>query len=330
MPRPSAASSKRPDHHGGDRALRILGEILRSENLLERVQQAAESAPARQVRLPAFDLFSRGVRSPYEWCVPRPRDEETLLNVYEEYVDRELGIVPAPEKVAKRLYGHRATSIEYFGKSPRLPQHWYVPAVKLVAAAQHFDAEVTVRGRTVSTCLMGYTMMVSPRSYHSNIRRASLAAARVATDLWDEELKVPMLQTRHRLAVALVDVGANESALWAANTAIRAERIGSVDTMELFKDPVVLKRTLSAAERLSKEEAIRAATLEATEIATDHATPVPSLYEAMVPTLCTSLRFKALFGHPWQHPDRAPKPETRREWVARIEAVSTEALNAIA
>jgi hypothetical protein len=325
MSSPSAAASKlrRPDHGSGDRALKILGDILMKEGLDEAVRSAIAGAPAREVTLPGFDLFTQGARSPFEWCVPKPRDEEHLINVYEEYVDRKLGKVDRPDTVARRLYANRVTARAYFGER-RAASDWYVPAAKLVAASQHFDCTVERRGLTLTAFVSGYTLMVSPRGCHSNLRGASEAAQVVATDIGGAELSVPEISTRHPLAAALVQVEAPDCALWAANTLVREEAFHRIDTTTLFKPTA--RQALSAAKRLNRVEAVRIATLEATEVAEGQAIqPLVALYQAMVPQLCSAQYFKKHFGDPWRHPDRVPQPATRRAWMARIESLAREA-----
>lgn len=308
--------------------MKILGEHLKATELSGPVRAAMAAASARFLVLPGFDLFTLGARSPYEWCVPKPRDEEQLINVYEEFVDRDLGLVKAPERIAKRVFGSFQVSKAYFGPSPRAAAYWYTPAVKLLATAQHFGCEVQRNGRTLTTNLFGYTMMVSPMACHSNLRRASVVTKLPAVDIGPGELVVPSLRTKHKLAVALMDAGADDACLWAANTVIRAEMAGLVDTTDLFAPSRA--QVLSAAELRLRIDSIRNAALEASEVAQGHQAPISALYEAMVPTVCSAQRFKASFGDPWLHPDRSPRPDTRTSWVSRIEQLSTEALNALA
>lgn len=330
MSPPSAPFSKRrPDHGYGDRALRILGEHLKACGQSDDVRSLLATAPAEEVRLPGFDLFTRGARSPYEWCVPRPRDEEQLLNTYEEYVDRDLGRIKSPERVAKQLYTDRRVARQYFGAAPRHARYWYTPAAKIIAAAQHFDVVVSrSRNYGLSTNLLGYELRVSPTGCHSNVRRASIAAPLAAVDCTDHELSVTSLRIKHPLASALATVGADDACLWAANSAIRAEMDGMVDVKDLFTNKV--KRALSAAEKRRRTDLVMGAAMEATEVAQNAHSPVTALYEALVPAVCTAVRFKALFGHPWAHPGRAPRPETRAAWLQRIDQLSAEALNELA
>jgi hypothetical protein len=331
MSRPSVPLSKRrPDYSRGEQALTILGEQLKATGMYEKAHALYDSAPSETVRLPGFDLFTVGNRSPYEWCVPKPRDAEQVINVYEEYVDRKLGSVAAPERVAKGLYGSHKVAKAYFGDSPRPASQWYAPLAKVIAAALHFEAQVEHRGRTISGYLLGYTLLASPSSVHSNLQRATLVTAGNAVDFGPLELSVPDLRTRHPLANTLVAIGADDACLWAANTAIRADERGVVNIKEDLFTPAEKKKVLTAAERRLKIDTIRAAALEASEVALGHPRPVTALYEVMVPALCSAQVFKTRIADPWKHPGRLPRPETRNSWVAHIESISTEALHALA
>lgn len=281
-------------------------------------------APAGEVTLPGFTLFSRGTRSPYEWCVPKVLDEARLLNTYEEYADRRLGYVRAPERVARRLIRQPQSANNYFGPSPRHSTHWRVPALKLLAMAQHFGSVVEVKDTTYTTELCGYLMQVTTRGCYSNLHRKIVPAV-MPGDLGNTEIVVPPLRTAHPLATSLVLLGFDEAALWAANTAIRAESRHLVDTEGFLEDHPHSARSRARARKMATLEERMAAALEATEIIEGMQYGVlTALYDAIVPTLCNAQRFKKLFGNPWVAPNIKPKPETRRQWVSRIEMLSAE------
>jgi hypothetical protein len=219
-----------PKWMDGKRALNSLTKALADRDLALQVQSRFNSDhdSKQLVMLPGFSMFdqSNGV-SASEWCVPRPmRDRDDLLMVYEEYVDRPLGKVPAPDRVARQILQGR-TGDMFFGPGLRKPTEWWLPAAQLIALASRMSGVMAVvTDDTVSLDMGDYMMRVERRGCWSNKDRRLHLAVDAADDADSAQLRVPLLITAHPLAKALLSAGAPPAALWAANSAIRCELHG--------------------------------------------------------------------------------------------------------
>lgn len=318
-----------PEWMSGEKALRLLAKQLQRRGILEDAEIAMKLQRGKGTHLPGFTIFSRGEEvSPYQWCVPRPRtDYSDVLNVYEEYIDRNLGFVQNPGRVARQAVG-KGNAISYFGLA-RSKTRWRIPLVKLVAITQHFsELPVVANDQRVRAELGDWRMIVTSHGCWSNLHNRMVPAKHYAIDVGFEEVTLPSLRTPHPLATYLVGAGVEDEILWLANTVVRAERQGTIPTISF--GPALLTVALAKAERRPRARAaydITGAALSCHELLQLHPEEglVPALYEAAVPGLCTVARFKELIANPWAHQHRRVSKATRKEWMGRIELMLQEA-----
>jgi hypothetical protein len=256
--------------------------------------------------------------SPYQWCVPRPRfDEADVINTWEEYVDRNLGLVPNPGKVARSAVG-RGSGIAYFG-TKRSATRWRIPLVKLAAVGLHCSpVEVDVRRDRVRVQLEDALLEVSPRGAWSNLHGRTVEAKKPAVDLGYDEVSVAPIKTSHPLA-SYLSGRVGDDVLWLANVAIQGERFKLIPRLHFNQPaphPLPKRRRALAVDVLG-------AGLTCQELLQGPPDGlVLALYQAAVPTLMTSRYFKSHFGNPFgPKSNRFVRPETRREWAERIDQI---------
>lgn len=307
-----------PEWVDPEKAVHRLEKILATRGLTEEANAALLGKGAVR-HLPGFTMFDRGeLVSPYEWCVPRPRvDESYVLNTYEEYVDRNLGLVPNPGLVAYNAVG-RGLGRKFFGPK-RTPGRWRIPLVKLVAVAQHAAGEPARAFRDrVELDVAGLHLEVTPRGAYSNFRTHMVTAKRSAVDVGFDEVSVQTIKTAHPLA-SYLSGRVEDDVLWLANVAIQGERFGLIPGLHF--EPLANKPTPKRRRALPVD--VLGAGLTCQELlAGPPQDLLLSLYQAAVPALMTSRYFKSHFGNPYgPRADRFIAPETRAQWAQRIEAI---------
>jgi hypothetical protein len=307
-----------PEWADPEKAMHRLERILYQRQMTEEAN-AALTGKGEVCHLPGFTIFDRGdVVAPYDWCVPKPRhDEADVLNAYEEYVDRNLGLVPNPGLVAYQAIG-RGSGRKYFGPK-RSPGRWYTPLLKLIAVGQHSAHETaTVRGSRVELDLGGFRMVATPRGAWSNFRNKTIEAKRPAVDSDFFEVTVQPIKTAHPLA-SYLSGRVEDDVLWLANVAIQGERFKLIP--ELHFRPPAAKPTPKRRRALAVD--VLGAGLTCQELLEGPPQGLLlSLYQAAVPVLMTSRYFKSHFGNPYgPHGDRFIAPETRVKMAERIREI---------
>lgn len=301
------------------RALHRLEKILAERGMTQEANDMLAFRGKPQ-HLPGFNVFSRGASiSPFEWCVPRPRnDEADVINAYEAYVDRSLGLVPHPGAAAYDAVG-RGACRRYFGPK-RTPGRWRIPLVKLVAVGQHAAGEVAYAGRDrVELSLPSGRLMVTRRGAFSNFRGHVVQAKRIAVDTGFEEVSVASIRTAHPLA-SYLSGRVEDDVLWLANVVIQGERFGLIPAIQF--QPPAAKPTPRRRKTLAVD--VLGAALTCQELLTTgpRENLVPALYSAAVPALMTSRYFKRHFGVPYgAKAGRLVSTRLREEWRHRIDAI---------
>lgn len=263
------------------------------------------------VILPGFSMFDAGdlIRAT-NWCVPRPKfGIDEVLAVYEEYVDRPLGLTPVPDRVARKAYrGHAADQL--FGER-RTATQWWQPAAKLIAIASYITKETArVTDDSVEITFGQFKMSASPQGCWLNTFGRLRQAACPPDDASSEALRLPTLVTNHPLGKALIAVRAPRPLLWAANSAIRAEQAGRMATIRpaqlgVQKYRMPTRRTKTLRPLLGRREAYA----RCEEILGN---PGPGshheLYMTAVPTIMRMSDFNDLVGPLTSNPDHCLTP----------------------
>lgn len=181
------------------------------------------------VMLPGFSMFDKhhGIAASL-FTVPRARvDRDEVLATYEAYVDRRLGVVPVPDRIARPVF-KAATSEAFFGRR-RSATEWWLPAAQLIAIASSLSGvQAVVTERAVHLDMGDYVMAVEPTGCWSNSTNTFRLASDRPDDADSELLRVPLLMTAHPLAKVLMGLGAPLGLLWAANAALRCEAAGRI------------------------------------------------------------------------------------------------------
>lgn len=308
-----------PEWIDPQRAVQRLERILAKNDMIEAANEAMAGKGAVR-HLPGFTIFDRGETvSPYQWCVPRPRsDEADVINVWEEYVDRNLGLVPNPGLVARGAVG-RGNGPKFFGPS-RSRSRWRVPLVKLAAVAQHCSPdEVNVSRDRVRVLVAGARLEVSHRGAWSNFHEKMITAKRAAIDLGYDEVSVAPIKTSHALA-SFLSGRVGDDVLWLANVAVQGERFKLIPRLHFAQPaphPLPKRRRALAVDVLG-------AGLTCRELLTG--TPdeglLQALYQTAVPTLMTSRYFKNHFGNPYgRSAQRIVSKRVREAWADKIDSI---------
>lgn len=312
-----------PDWVDVERAVHRLQRALQRRGMVDQAN-AAVSGPQTPCTLPGFDVFSRGAHeAPYRWCVPRPyRDEADLLNVWEECVDRELGAVRNPGRVARQAAA-RCQRAPWFG-GPRSTSRWRMPLVKLAAMAQHCPhRSLSVQGQTVHIEIEGATLEVSTRHAWSNLHRRSVFAKRPAVDIGYDEVSVPPIRTSHGLA-SFLSGRVEDEILWLANVAIQGERFRKTPPLHFSDAPEVVRGERQP--RLPVPIDVLGASLTCRELLETGESDdlIVELFQTAVPTLMSARYFRNHFANPYKEQSRVIKPETRQRWAAHFESLADD------
>jgi hypothetical protein len=310
-----------PDWINPERALHRLERIIAKKGLIDEANAALDSKGRVATHLPGFTIFDRGeLVSPYEWCVPRPRsDESDVLNAYEGYVDRNLGLVPNPGLAAHPAIG-RGLGRKYFGPR-RSAGRWRMPLVRLLAVAQHVSdgpARIGRDGDRVEIDVVGAKLLVTSRGAWSNFHGKMVVAKRPAVDGGLDEVTVQPIKTAHPLA-AFLEGRVEDDVLWLANVVIQGERAGLLQPVR-FVPPAA--RAIPKRRRALAAEIVGAG-MACQELLTGAPQGlILALYQAAVPVLMTSRYFKSHFGNPYgPYADRFVSLATRAEWATKIDKI---------
>lgn len=315
--------------HDGEAALQVIRDYVESNGLLRKAQVAfgdARTSPRKTV-LPAFHLFSEaeGIRA-IDWCVPNVASklspelrQGVILGVYEEFVDRRLGEVPNPDKVARSaLPGVKGRKL--FGPH-RSRWDWWVPAAELVAVMYKTvgrdkdDPKVVVTAGRVALDLGGSRLEVTERGCWSNLSRRSdglgylKPAAFPAQDADLRNLTVPRVITYSPLAAALQQLEVPPSILWACNSLTRAVSLEKHPplTIQSLEQPLKVR---TRRKRSRNPADIQGSILMARE-ALDEGGTVEEIYRALVPYAVTKEEFIEHVVHPHQRKERKLTEEMR-------------------
>lgn len=302
-----------PDWVDGKRALGAVAKALSDRGLTLATQASLLDQPdnPQTVMLPGFAVFDHagGLRA-LDWCLPRTRlDRDEILGIYEEYVDRPLGRVPVPDRVARGVFSGKSADT-VFGER-RSPAQWWLPAAQLIAVA---SAKTKIAAKytedTVSLDLGDYQMSVTPEGCWSNFRGRLKTAADLPDDANIGALRVPLLMTKHPLAGALAAHSMPVGVLWAANCAIRAESAGRIPKIRAAHLGVLRKSRGRGPRRLKASVADVVGAISASREMLDgpeYAT-LRDLYKVAVPTLMTVTDFTDLLADPWGRSALEGKP----------------------
>ena len=307
-----------PEWVDGKRALFTLSNALHQRGLT-LLTQARFNDPNdnNPVMLPGFSMFDRSHSiAASDWCVPRPRvDRDEVIAVYEAYVDRPLGRVNVPDRIARHVYSG-PSSDKFFG-GRRTATEWWLPAAQLVAVASRLSKVQAVLTDDSVTLDMGdYTMSAAPVGCWSNSANRLHRAMEVPDDANTDLLRVPMLMTTHPLARALISVGAPSGILWAANSAIRCEALGRLSRIRVSHLSPRGQRSPSAKRPVKQHKRYDvAASMASCRLIIDD--PYPGshqdLFLAAVPALMRGLDFSDLVGSPSGNAERSlPEPACER------------------
>jgi hypothetical protein len=314
-----------PDWIDPERATQKLERILADKGMIEAANDAMQKR-GQVTHLPGFCILDRGqIVSPYQWCVPRPRtDEADVVNAWEEYVDRNLGLVPNPGFVARSAVG-KGNGPRYFG-AKRTPCRWRVPLVKLAAVAQHCNPhEVSVARDRVRVAVGDYRLEVTSRGAWSNFHNRMIMAKKPAIDLGYDEVSVPPIKTTHALA-SFLSGRVEDDVLWLANAAIQGERFNLIPRLS-FEQP---KPTPLPKRRRALAVDVLGAGLTCQELLAGPPDEglMQALYAAAVPTLMTARYFRNHFGTPYgPRSQRIVTKRVREEWAQRINAIVEDLQN---
>jgi hypothetical protein len=303
-----------------ERAMHRLERVLHARGMTDEANDALTYHSRRQHHLPGFHVFTSGAEiSPYEWCVPRPRyDQADVMNTYEAYVDRNLGLVPNPGLVAREAVG-KGWGRKYFGLK-RTPARWRVPLLKVVAVGQHAAKKTAFVGRDrVELQLDSGLLLVTSRGAHSNFRGHIVTAKKPAVDIGFSELSVEPIKTAHSLA-AYLSGRVEDDVLWLANVVIQGERFGLIPAIQ-FRPPAA-RPTPRRRRALAVDVLGAALTCQELLRGEPREDLLHALFEAAVPTLMTSNYFRNHFGQPrGPRSQRLIRAATREEWSKKIEAI---------
>lgn len=298
-----------PDWVDGKRALYTLANALNARGLTLLTQaRFNDTHDTNPVMLPGFSMFDRSHgTAASDWCVPRPRvDREEVIAVYEAYVDRPLGRVNVPDRIARQVYKGPAADTFFGGR--RTATEWWLPAAQLVAVASRLSkVQAVLTDDTVTLDMGDYTMSAAPVGCWSNSANRLHRAMEVPDDANVDLLRVPMLMTSHPLAKALVSVAAPSGILWAANSAIRCEALGRLPRIRVSHlSPRGLRSPTAPKQPRLHKTYDEAAAMGSCRLIIDD--PYPGshrdLFLAAVPALMRGVDFADLVGVPGQNPER--------------------------
>lgn len=297
-----------PPWHDGNRALTVLAKGLAERGLTYQVQDRMQAPAGKELfLLPGFCMFDCcGDIRASQWCVPKPRfDADTVVSIYEEYVDRDLGFVPVPDRVARQLYGRHAGA-DFFGPR-RAPDQWWLPAAQLIAIAGEASRRPPVWGANhVKLELPKYILQAGPQGCWSNTHGRMRMASKPASDADTSLLRIPVLITEHPLGAAVANATDDQGILWAANSVVRAEVAGNLQKVmprDLVPDPLTFSGTLNHRHR-PKVAAMGETISRCKAIVADPVIASYSdLYSTAVPKLLDAVDFFDILAHEQKAPD---------------------------
>lgn len=295
-----------PNWVDGRRALNIVAKALGELGLTYTVQARMLDEPkdAKPVMLPGFTIFDHcnGIFAA-DWCVPRPRvDRDEVVMIYEEYVDRPLGRLPVPDRVARRVYAGAAADT-FFG--PRCADgDWWTPAAKLVAIASSMTRTPAVYYETsVSLDLGDCRMSAAPDGCWSNFMQRVRVAPDLAHDASMDGLRVPLLITNHPLAKAVAGENLSPAVLWAINSAIRTESAEAIPTIKPIHVGFVPRKKRSKSKVVGTTADVVGAIAACRELLDEQAL-LMDLYRVAVPILMSGADFSDLLAPAWKDSNR--------------------------
>lgn len=278
--------------------------------------------------LPGFHIFSAGgPRAVHEWAVPRPKgDLQDLVGLWEAFVHQtEAGAQPGSDVLTPIRQDSLAlpvsARIHFFGRGRRSFRDWFLPAVQIIAIAQHLEGQATLTFRTthadrierrtieeVGMHLGPYFLHAERRGMWSNTDgrlRRPLVGPPTSRSL--ETLCVRPHGSRHPLAIALMeDEEVPETARQAANVVLRMVHYGEMPDRNLVR--------LQAGRRAPRSGTnLYAAALSAI----DRPGALRNLSEILVPQRLNAATFRELFGNPYREVG-PPRPATKERWISEL------------
>lgn len=302
-----------PDWVNGGRALRRVSNFVHAQGLAPFSQALLADTHGNantRILLAGYNVFdSDQTTNAHEWCLPRASGSaDFLVGLYEEYVDRPLGTVPAPDRVMRAAWGEGSADA-LIGSEYRRAEHWWLPlAWLMLAIARSRGVPVEVCGTGLKVCDPTYRFEVDFDGCYSNTTGRTRKYATQAQDANLDSLSVPLMVTAHPLAVGLSKlVGESELPLgiqWALNSAIRCEQAGKIPSLGVRAlPPPRARKKRNMAARLTQSELIASVSFCREILVDPPEASLRALARAAVPSLLSQLDFTALVGAVWDDRD---------------------------
>lgn len=328
-----------PEWVNGKRALSTLKTALSERGLTAQVQALfKDTDDTTPVTLPGFSMFDTASGlSATQWCVPRPiGDRDDIIGLWEEYIDRPLGRVAVPDRVARRILS-APLGEKFFGTYRREATEWWLPAAQLIAIASGVSGlAARVTNDSVTLDMGDYAMSVTPSGGWSNATRAIRPCAELPDDANIAPLRVPALLTAHPLAKALVSLSVPPALLWAANSLICCESMGRHPRVRpVMLTPIGSKLVSAKRNAVRRPGRERLESRSRRDIPASMATcrqilddPYPGshrdLYIAAVPALMSVRDFSWLVGIPGNNAERALTEFACENFADHLETLERE------
>lgn len=294
------------------RCIKALTKSLQEDDLLDPYHDAVRSLMAEPgtAKFPGFNMLSPS--APYRLFVPAPTcDISDFLNVYEEFVDRPLGLTTRPGKAAEGVFAGCSEGeklINFFVDHDQ----WKSPALILLTAARYLSGEVESFTDSEARMRLGPGILqVTSKGCYSNFRKAVFPCHRVSP---------------HAAATVLGSATTNHPALVAISTLEEADYsnhyIGTALALALHHAEIshdaLLEALLESPKAVPKSTWVGPIGRDAAEeiLMGQSKNMLSDLYAALVPVSMSSREFRAKFGnHRRSVPGRAIRPDTRSRWL---------------
>lgn len=299
-------------------ALRAIQNYLNTTGLTLKAQALYMDCTdkPRRTRLPGYTVFdvSDGIRAS-DWAVPGTRqDVDDIMYAYEAYVDRDLGKIMDPGKVAKMIWPN-GKGLRYLGPK-RSRWHWWVPAVQIVSAmAKVTGAAVEVGADKVFLDLGGDRMVVTPTGCWSNYHKRIKESKAKADDAKMELLTTAPRTTFQPLAGAMELLGAPLPILWATNALTRAAALDECPPITVHSlEYVASLRGKAKPKPRSKVVADVIGAVAAAREALEgfQGEGIAEIHQALVPRACSSAEFYEAVTNPFEARAKALTPEMKQ------------------
>lgn len=321
------------------RALRDILQGLADRGLLVSFRSTLETQgnPRLVHEFPAFNMLAPARKfTPYKWFLPKPRVSiAEFLRIYEQFAVAVRGGTENPAEIASKVYArqsHTGRLLTHFSHESQ----WLAAGHTLLGAAMWLGAELEANEGGLVRMRLGTGLLeVSADGVWSNTERKVLApSARPASSLWPVA-PFPATTSDNPILHAFwaLRESVDPALIFAASVVAIALKEEVVNRAFLRTEVERLSRKMLASSRTTPRglESATAALQQCTEVLEEaQEGVVQALYEAAVPGLMSSSRFRSMFGVASQaDPDRVVHASTRTKWTQKLEQVYEDLHSAI-